>query len=374
MREITKNNRNAPWSIAAVWVLRLLAIILALGTLSSETGFNNWWIRIWDFPRVQIVLAMVLIAAALLYFDRRRGRWLVVALAALTTWQLYRIYPYTPLAATEVARRPDDGVSQNTCFTMLTLNVLQTNRDYGRTIALIESINPDIVLLTETDQQWAQAVKPVLSAYPHQMQRPLANTYGMLFATRLPMRDASIQDLAEKDTPSLFATLSMSGQDFRVVGLHPRPPHPDQDTDERDAEIVMAARHARKVGLPVLALGDFNDVAWSDTTDLFRNVGSFLDPRIGRGTYATFPADYVWLGWPLDHLFVTEEFLLGEMRVGRPVGSDHLPVLAQMCLAPAAAARRNDDAPVADADDRQEAREIIGEYRQDSREDVLKNR
>lgn len=355
----------------AIWALRCVSLLLVAGSVLSATDLNQWWIRIWDFPRIQILVAMILCLAALARFDRGWRPWLPLALAAFAAWQFYRVLPYTPLVGNEVAHVNEQQIDRAGCFTALTLNVLQDNREYGRTIDLVERLDPDIVLLMETDQAWADAVAPTLSAFPERIDRPLDNKYGIMFASKLPMSDASIQDLAQKDTPSVVATLSVGAHDFRMIALHPRPPVPDQDTEERDAEILMAAKQAQDLALPVLAIGDFNDVAWSDTTRLFKDIGGFLDPRIGRGTYATFPAGMVWLGWPLDHLFVTEEFLISEMRVGESVGSDHRPVIVRLCVDPNAARARNDVVDAPDQGDEEEADQVMEEFREDTAKDAV---
>lgn len=359
------------WRIAGVWALRFFAIALTIATLLSMTDFNQWWIRIWDFPRLQMLIAMAAVGIAIWFFDRATRPWVPVLLAALIAWQAYRIHPYTPLAAAEVAEISEGDVDDTGCFTVLTLNVLQTNREYERTAELIERLDPEIVLLMETDQAWMDAMQPALAPYAHQTGKALDNKYGILFASKLPTREMTIQDLAQKDTPSIFATVAAAEHEFRVIGLHPRPPRPGQDTEERDAEIIVAAKRSQDTSSPVLAIGDFNDVAWSDTTQLFKNVGGFLDPRIGRGTFATFPADQLWLGWPLDHLFVTEEFMLAEMRVGEAVGSDHRPVIARLCLDPASAKTRNEETKPTSAADNGEAAVVMEEYEDDTAEDRI---
>ncbi|GAA4643422.1 endonuclease/exonuclease/phosphatase family protein [Pontixanthobacter gangjinensis] len=350
-------------------MLRALAVALIAGSLLSTTDLNQWWVRIWDFPRVQILVAMLVMAVLLWLFDRKWRPYSSLVLIGLAAWQLYRVHPYTPLAAAEVAKTEKLALESDKCFSVMSFNVLQKNRNYAATIEMLEREQPDILLLLETDQKWRDALAGVLAEYPEKLERPLDNTYGLLFATRLPMTDGSVQDLAEEDTPSAYATLT-AGQKFRLIGLHPRPPHPGQDTEERDAEIVLAARHAKDQTMPVLAIGDFNDVGWSDTTLLFKSIGEFLDPRIGRGNFATFPADKTWLGWPLDHLFVTEEFLLRDIRVLDNVGSDHRPVIAELCLAPAAARKVNDRTEEPDAEDRADGNEAIQDYREDSAEEA----
>lgn len=354
---------------AILWGLRIVSVILIGGVLLSTSDLNQWWIRMWDFPRVQLVAAMVLLGLIMWQVDRGWRPWLPLAMAALTLWQIYRIYPYTPLSPTTVAQMDVDTEPGDACFSVLSLNVLQKNRDYGATLDLIERTDPDMLLLMETDQAWLDAVQPAVARYPTKLERPIDNTYGMAFYTRLETRDAMIRDLAQADTPSIFATITAGERDFRMIALHPRPPHPGQDTEERDAELVVAARHARESSMPVMAIGDFNDVAWSNTTSLFMKTGEFLDPRVGRGTFATFPANMIWLGWPLDHLFLTDEFLMREMQVLPSVNSDHRPIIARLCLDPATARAVNDGAEDADADDREEARDVMEEYKEDAVED-----
>jgi endonuclease/exonuclease/phosphatase (EEP) superfamily protein YafD len=354
----------------AVWALRIVAILLLIGTASSLTEANQWWIRIWDFPRTQILIVLLVTAVLLYSLDEKWRPWLPIVILLGASWQFYRVYPYTGLAAMEVSRTTAGEEVEQGCFKVVTFNVLQTNRDYASTLDMLEREDADVLLLLETDDGWRDAMMPQLSRYSTVLEKPLSNKYGLIFATRLPARAGQIVDLAEKDTPSAFITLTVGESDFYLMALHPRPPHPGRDTEERDAELVMAARRAAEVRIPVLAIGDFNDVAWSKTSQLFKQIGEFLDPRIGRGTYATFPANMTWLGWPLDHLFMTKEFLVSELQVLENVGSDHRPVSSRLCLAPAVAERRNEDTDAATREEASEAAEVMEDYRRDSAEDA----
>lgn len=346
-------------------LIRILASLLILVTGLSLSESNEWWIRIWDFPRVQILAGLVLAAGLSLWLDRRAGRGIALLCAIAAGWQLYRIYPYTTLARTELAFANNGPGAKGGCFSVLSLNVLESNRDYPRTARLIDRMRPDILLLMETDQRWADALATQLARYPHRLERPIGNTYGMIFATRLPMRDGRIETIAEKDTPSIHAELT-AGSAFRMIALHPRPPIPGQDTEARDAEIAIAAKRAASTRLPVLAIGDFNDVAWSHTSQLFKRVGGYLDARIGRGTFATFPARTPLLGWPLDHMFVTPDFKVRDLAVLEDVGSDHLPIHSRLCLTSKPDTNGTPE-PVSN-EDRKDVKEVLQDYREERRD------
>lgn len=344
-----------------IWVLRVFTVIMIAGSLASATRFEQWWIRIWDFPRLQIFFALAVLTVLVAMFDRKTRPLLPLALAVCAGWQAYRIFPHSFLAATEVASA-DARTTNASCIRVFAFNVLQDNRDYAATLDLIRSEKPDILLLTETDAAWAKALEPLLRNYPHRLDRPLPNTYGMMFASKFPVSDASIQDLAKPDTPSVMATLHMGEQDVRFIGIHPHPPRPGSDTDERDFELLKVGKLLETERRPVLVLGDFNDVAWSNTSELFKKTARLLDPRIGRGSYATFPSNMIWLAWPLDHVFVSEQFLLGDMRVLPNVGSDHRAIVSDLCLDPARARTLNDTPERADSADHEDAQDITTDY------------
>jgi hypothetical protein len=106
--------------------------------------------------------------------------------------------------------------------------------------------------------------------------------------------------------------------------------------------------------------GDLNDVAWSRTTRLFQTIGGLLDPRIGRGPYPTFNANWPLLRWPLDHVFFEPAFHLMGISVEGNIASDHFPVLAVLCHEPERDSGRQ---PRPDPSDLERAREAIREGR-----------
>ena len=242
---------------------------------------------LWDFPRLQIVAAAVLVLIGAVFMSGWTRVAVPVLMVSAGSYQLWRVFPYAPLASVEMAL----AAGTPGAVRILSSNLLMENDRHGQVIDLFDEMDPDIALLMETDQTRFDALQPVLDRSDTLLRAPRDDHYGMLFATRLRSDRAEVVSLNGDDTPFVLAWLRDAyGTRFHFVGLHPRPPLPGQNSAERDAEIYHAAPFARTSGVPGVATGDFNDVAWSDTSQTFKRVGQYLDPRMGRGPFSSFDA------------------------------------------------------------------------------------
>jgi endonuclease/exonuclease/phosphatase (EEP) superfamily protein YafD len=185
----------------------------------------------------------------------------------------------------------------------------------------------------------------------------------MLLYSRLPLEEARVEYLVERDIPSILTRVQLrDGRRVWLQCVHPRPPAPGESDESlpRDAELLVAGARVRdELRGPAIVCGDLNDVAWSRTTRLFQKVSRLVDPRKGRGLYSTFHARWPLFRWPLDHVFFSDSFRLVELRRLPYVGSDHFPVYVALSWEPPAAAEQ--EAPDADGDDVAEAQETIAE-------------
>lgn len=340
--------------------------LLVVATLLPFLRFDAWWIRIFDFPRQQLmaIIALVLAILAVNVGDGAMDWLLLAALTACLIYQAYRIYPYTPLASVQ-AKDPSRNGDR---LRLMTCNVLMENRNTSDLLALIEKVNPDLIFLVETDQWWAERMRALQDRYPHYLEHPLDNTYGLVLYSRMALIEPKLRFLIQDDIPSVRFQIQLpSGGMIDIYGIHPRPPVPGLHprSTERDAELLVVGGEVKKANRPALVFGDMNDVAWSHTTHLFQRISGLLDPRIGRGIFATFHAKIPLLRWPLDHVFFSDDFRLVEMQILSGVGSDHFPVMVELSFEPETA-HQQEEPPPADAEDHQEAKETIAEAKQDN--------
>jgi len=359
-------------------MFRLLkSLVVAVGfaaaavTLLSLHKGSHWLIRAWDFPRVQIAATSAFAASlyrAFFFRERRPDYLFLLGNLLCVFWQSWKIYPFTRLARRQVkASRPDS--SRDRSFRLLMANVMLENTEADRLLAVIRECNPDIVLVVEIDTAWLNALNSLRELYPHRVEQPQDNYYGLVLFSRFPLIDPKVEFLVQDDIPSVRTAFELPGGDrIFLHGLHPRPPEPirDQDSTPRDAELVVVGRTIRAAGdRPTVVAGDLNDVAWSATTELFLRLSGLLDPRIGRGFFNSFHADKLYLRYPLDHVFHSQHFTLTDLRRLQHIGSDHFPVLIELCYDPEAG--REQPKPQADAGDEKEADDKLQKQREVAR-------
>jgi endonuclease/exonuclease/phosphatase (EEP) superfamily protein YafD len=79
-------------------------------------------------------------------------------------------------------------------------------------------------------------------------------------------------------------------------------------------------------------MGDFNNASWSKVQIAFREATG-LD---NRGHYLPSWPSWAWpvFRLPIDQIFVRGAARLSAIRLGPAVGSDHLPVEAEVTLGP----------------------------------------
>ncbi|NNF59332.1 MAG: endonuclease [Rhodothermaceae bacterium] len=362
---------------AAKITLLALAILLLIATVLPFVRSPYWWVRMFDFPRAQIAVGMLVVLG--LYGIVNLGvaqakpyEWVVFALLGLgTLYQVARMAPYTPLASVQTVDA-SDGVDRERRLRFVVSNVLMENREIDRWVRVVRAEDPDVIAAVETDAWWAEQIREALEAdYPHAIEAPQDDTYGMLLYSRFPLLDAEIRHLVEDSVPSIFTRAELpSGDTVQIVLLHPRPPRPDiqQNSTWRDAELVLAANEVQDLDPPIMVAGDLNDVAWSRTTRLFQELSGLLDPRIGRGLFSTFHADHWYLRYPLDHVFHSDDLTLVELRRLDSIGGDHFPMLIELALEEGR--EREQDTPDAEADDREVAEEMVEDAAEEKAEET----
>lgn len=320
-------------SIGEIIVL-CFSIVMCIPTLASLTRFDQWWVRGFDFPRIQISFLILCVILASVFVYDFEETWHIIAIIALIlslSYQVVKIFPYTILARKQVFRF--QGSDPKATISILISNVLTPNKRSDKLIKLVHKKQPDILLTLESDKRWENELAELEKDYEYTVKIPKDNLYGMHLYSKLELKDIKVRNIVQEDIPSIHAIVKLrNGKEVKLHCLHPKPPSPTESatSTNRDAELLLVGRDVDAENETTLVIGDLNDVAWSRTTKLFLKLSGMMDPRKGRGFFNTFNANYKLLRWPLDHAFHSKDFSLLEISREENIGSDHFPMYIKL--------------------------------------------
>ncbi|WP_017729761.1 endonuclease/exonuclease/phosphatase family protein [Nafulsella turpanensis] len=321
------------------YLLLLIGTLVILATLGSAIATEDfWWIKILDFPRLQFLILAILLIPLFIWLADDWGFWKVfflIGLVATIIIQCFYLYPYTELVDPAVEGIAEEEAAPASTFDLMVANVYMHNRQAEDFIHIVQEHDPDILLAMETNNWWEEALQPLDEAYPYGMEYPLDNTYGMILYSKYPLLNQEILFLQYDSVPSFHAQVQLpSGSLFNFHGVHPVPPFPGEPNDTSDEEValVKVGEMVEALGQPAVVAGDLNDVAWAQRERLFETEGLLYDTRIGRGIIPTFSAKSWIAAWPLDYVFVTNDFALIELKRLEEFGSDHYPLYTKISL------------------------------------------
>ncbi|MFE5615384.1 endonuclease/exonuclease/phosphatase family protein [Streptomyces sp. NPDC056524] len=264
------------------------------------------------------------LAALLALAARRRPlAAFAVLVLAVTSWCALPYGPDTTTARGPVVER---------------LRVLTANVEFGQaTRALTEAVRrerPQLVYVSECDPACARALTAALAvSHPHRAVVDGEGSAGSVVLSAYPLTAR----------PPVPAAMGMPGASARIGGrnvelrlAHPLPPLPGQvDLWKRELGRVEAFAAAHRDGDPVLLAGDFNA---SQDHAAFRAVldaGRLHDAaRLAGATRTpTWPRElplppYV----QIDHVLVSDDFRVRDVRFLDLAGSDHRAVLTGLDL------------------------------------------
>lgn len=321
-------------------LVRIVVVVLGIGCLITVlfalTIRDLWWMRFFDYPRLQITFLSIATLVLSLLLLRWRSWWQGLYLMLMTLavgYQLYILapywYPVPPAAPSHTAGTPART------FTLLSANVLMENRDVAAFLAMVDRYDPDLLLVIEPNDWWIEQLQPLRAHYPQQIEQPQENHYGIALYSRFPLLAAKIHYFEHSGTPSIYAVVQLpSGDEVIFYGEHPRPPLPDNSVTAADKELIKVAQRTLAADRPVVVVGDFNDVPWSYTVETFAAISGLRDIRIGRGFYNTFKAQSLIVRLPIDHIFLSPGVGLVELADPIPFSSDHLALFVRLVIDP----------------------------------------
>jgi endonuclease/exonuclease/phosphatase (EEP) superfamily protein YafD len=303
-----------------VGVEGLLDAAGTIACLCTLTGFMGsfWWIfDLTSHFRVQYSVALIGLAAGLCCCRKFKKALVFAVFAAVNTAV---VFPYLFMKGGEL--RLTERVLR-VCL----INVRTENQRYELVETFIAETDPDAVVLEEVNTLWLQKLAGLQRSFPYSALESREDNFGIALFSKHPLRNAEIVYIGDSELPSVVAQLEVKGRLINILGTHPLPPGSREESARRNDQLAAIPNLlVQQTGLVVL-LGDLNVTPWCYYFKKLVRESGLKDTSLGWGIQPTWPAMFLPLRIPIDHCLVSPDLKVVQRKIGRDVGSDHLPVV-----------------------------------------------
>ncbi len=303
--------------------LLVFASLVAYGffTAVSSLGSFHWAAELLTHFRVQATVAGVLLAIVCVLLRMRIRSAAACGLAAL---HLFPVLPY-------VVPSERSGSQGLPSVRLLQVNVNTANRQHEAVEKLVMDRKPDVLALLEVNERWLAALGSLHRRYPHRIERPQNDNFGIALFSRFPLDDLRFRRLHHDGVYMIVGRFSLGSTPVTLVVAHPVPPVGAAYSALRNgqldelSEVVQGFEESE-----IILLGDLNTSPWSPVYRRFERSSGLRNGARGLGLRPTWPTGFRPLMIPLDHCLLSPGLRALSLETGPEVGSDHLPVLVEI--------------------------------------------
>jgi endonuclease/exonuclease/phosphatase (EEP) superfamily protein YafD len=284
-----------------------------------------------------------LLAVPLLIYRRRL--WAIAGMLA-ALWNIALAWP--SIAANVTAAFADQPKGR--ALKVVSFNLSYDNPGFGKTVDFLAKSGADVIGLSEVTPEAKAALGKLKEIYPHSIDCIGQDRFcELMLLSKKPLRYSFAGKIGPKLTYIASADLDWQGSAVSVAVTHivlpfvkpgweplqtwiaaddPSPLLPRTPVLWQSMQMAVLAGYARSLGRDQIVMGDFNSAPWSDVQTAFR-AATWLDNR--GPLVPTWPAQLPPpLRVPIDSVFVGGGLSLRDLHVGPDLGSDHLPVIAEI--------------------------------------------
>lgn len=214
-------------------------------------------------------------------------------------------------------------------FTIEVINLLTKNKKYNAVRKEINDKSPDILVIQELDDKWSEELQAVKENYPFIYEISRQDNFGIALYSKIHITEIRKFFVGTLEVPAISAFCDYEGKVFEIICIHTTPPICQKYFKNTQKIIDDLANYVVENGHNVIITGDFNTAPYSYNYKNFVKTSKMKDlSNIFHPTWSAF-----WLSpfrITLDHIFVTKSFAVRDYAVGNNIGSDHLPIWAEI--------------------------------------------
>jgi endonuclease/exonuclease/phosphatase (EEP) superfamily protein YafD len=305
---------------------RIGYLTICFAAIPSITGFAGraWWIfELASHFRAQYFWGLLGGMVFLVLARRWRGALVGGVLLVAHAWLL-----------AELALPSVVDSRGGTSLRVMTLNVWARNHEIARVIDFVRRASPDIVVLEEIDSRWEEPLSSLKSEWPYGTQIAEGGHHGIALLSRAVLDESRVA-LFTDGIPLVYARATVGEIPVTILGIHLDRPTSRIGANGQVRQCAELADLLNETTGEKIVLGDFNATSWSAAFNALVSTTGLRDTRPGFGIQPTWPS-YLPEGLriPIDHCLVSPRIVATRRQAGPNVGSDHLPVIVDLEIAP----------------------------------------
>ena len=304
--------------IGLFWAsLTLAQVCVALGVVLGFAYMVSAYTDLAAQAAFQLGLASLVIAAPFALGRRwlRTGLSVAIAAAALS-------FSYVPAPVQQCT-------IEDKTMRLVFFNMWVRNTHTDETVEFLETVDADILVLTELSYQFRDKFGALKSQYPYHSQW-LDGREWVGILSRYPMNDISDRFQSPTSTEHVKAGVLETEQGpMVVVGTHLTRPWPFNPPERQIIEAQALSDPLHTTPKPKMIVGDFNAVSWGSIVKMVTKPNG-LRPLPSAGTWPTFLPRPLRI--PIDQALIGQGFACASKSVGPTVGSDHKPIIVDFAL------------------------------------------
>jgi endonuclease/exonuclease/phosphatase (EEP) superfamily protein YafD len=298
------------------------------------------------FQAMALHLAAINALLAVPLLIHRRRFWAIAGMLAA----LWNVALAWPSIAANVKTVFADPPPKARALKVISFNLSYDNPGFGKTVDFLAKSGADVIGLSEVTPEAKAALGKLKDIYPHSIDCVGQDRFcELMLLSKKPLRYSFAGKIGPKLSYIASADMDWQGSAISIAVTHIVLPFVKPDWEPlqtwipaddpgpllaqtpalwQSMQMAVLAGYARSLGRDQIVMGDFNSAPWSDVQTAFR-AATMLDNR--GPLVATWPARLpVPLRVPIDSVFVGGGLSLRDLRAGPDLGSDHLPIIAEI--------------------------------------------
>ena len=303
---------------------------LFLGLCISAIAFSlaeylSSWHRYFEFTTGYKLQFLLMGLCSLSYFLLTRRKLEIILCWFCIAINLAEIIPW-------YMNRPPIPVAEYQLLKAFSYNVLWSNKDYDRAISLVAKEQPDIAIFQEVISDWSPALTALKSDFPYHIK---SEKQEMEVYSKFPLLNPETM-LYGSYRGSIAADLQIGDRKIKFVATHAYPQlyWGQGGWELRNKQLRGLKKYARR-SQPIVIMGDLNISMWSPYYRSMIEGSGLRNARQGLGilpTHSIIAPQFAALSAPLDHCLVSSDIQVKDFRLGPAIGSDHLPIIAELLI------------------------------------------